>query len=54
MGVELGGALKNVLAIAAGIVAGKGLGASAHAALVTRGFAEMRRLGDVLGARTKR
>ncbi|WP_295559689.1 NAD(P)H-dependent glycerol-3-phosphate dehydrogenase [uncultured Hyphomicrobium sp.] len=50
-GVELGGALKNVLAIAAGIVDGKGLGASAHAALVTRGFAEMRRLGRALGAR---
>ncbi|WP_333793050.1 NAD(P)H-dependent glycerol-3-phosphate dehydrogenase [Hyphomicrobium sp.] len=51
IGVELGGALKNVLAIAAGIVDGKGLGASAHAAIVTRGFAEMRRLGRVLGAR---
>ncbi|HEX2840787.1 NAD(P)H-dependent glycerol-3-phosphate dehydrogenase [Hyphomicrobium sp.] len=51
VGVELGGALKNVLAIAAGIVDGKGLGASAHAALVTRGFAELRRLGRVLGAR---
>ncbi|MEI9902401.1 MAG: NAD(P)H-dependent glycerol-3-phosphate dehydrogenase [Hyphomicrobium sp.] len=51
IGVELGGALKNVLAIAAGIVDGKGLGASAHAALVTRGFAEMRRLGVALGAR---
>jgi glycerol-3-phosphate dehydrogenase (NAD(P)+) len=51
VGVELGGALKNVLAIAAGIVDGKGLGASAHAAIVTRGFAEMRRLGAVLGAR---
>ncbi|MGQ0673510.1 MAG: NAD(P)H-dependent glycerol-3-phosphate dehydrogenase [Hyphomicrobium sp.] len=50
-GVELGGALKNVLAIAAGIVDGKGLGASAHAALVTRGFAEMRRFGEALGAR---
>ncbi len=50
-GVELGGAVKNVLAIAAGIVDGKGLGASAHAALVTRGFAELRRLGDALGAR---
>jgi len=50
-GVELGGALKNVLAIAAGIVDGKALGASAHAALVTRGFAEMRRLGSALGAR---
>ncbi|KWT70985.1 Glycerol-3-phosphate dehydrogenase [NAD(P)+] [Hyphomicrobium sulfonivorans] len=51
VGVELGGALKNVLAIAAGIVDGQGLGASAHAALVTRGFAEMRRLGKALGAR---
>lgn len=50
-GVELGGALKNVLAIAAGIVDGKGFGASAHAALVTRGFAEMRRFGSALGAR---
>ena len=52
-GVQLGGALKNVLAIAAGIVDGKGLGASAHAALVTRGFAEMRRFGAALGARTE-
>ncbi len=51
IGVELGGAVKNVLAIAAGIVDGKELGASAHAALVTRGFAELRRLGDALGAR---
>lgn len=51
VGVELGGALKNVLAIAAGIVEGKGLGASAHAAIVTRGFAEMRRLGRVMGAK---
>ena len=51
VGVELGGALKNVLAIAAGIVEGRGLGASAHAALVTRGFAEMRRFGAALGAR---
>ena len=50
-GVELGGAIKNVLAIAAGIVDGKGLGASAHAGLVTRGFAELRRLGEALGAR---
>ena len=50
VGVQLGGAIKNVLAIAAGIVDGKGLGASAHAALVTRGFAEMRRLGAALGA----
>ncbi|MBU2580961.1 MAG: NAD(P)-dependent glycerol-3-phosphate dehydrogenase [Alphaproteobacteria bacterium] len=51
IGVELGGAVKNVLAIAAGIVDGKALGASAHAALVTRGFAELRRLGESLGAR---
>ena len=50
-GVELGGAIKNVLAIAAGIVDGKGLGASAHAALVTRGFAELRRCGAALGAK---
>ena len=50
-GVQLGGAVKNVLAIAAGIVEGKGLGASAHAALVTRGFAELRRFGEALGAR---
>ena len=53
IGVELGGAVKNVLAIAAGIVDGKGLGASAHAALVTRGFAEMRRFGEALGARAE-
>lgn len=51
VGVQLGGAVKNVLAIAAGIVEGKGLGASAHAALVTRGFAELRRFGEALGAR---
>jgi glycerol-3-phosphate dehydrogenase (NAD(P)+) len=51
LGAELGGAVKNVLAIAAGIVAGRGLGASAHAAIVTRGFAELRRFGEVMGAR---
>jgi glycerol-3-phosphate dehydrogenase (NAD(P)+) len=51
IGVQLGGAVKNVLAIAAGIVHGRGLGASAHAALVTRGFAELRRFGSTLGAR---
>jgi len=50
-GAEIGGALKNVYAIAAGIVMGKKLGASAHAALVTRGFAEMMRFGGALGAR---
>jgi glycerol-3-phosphate dehydrogenase (NAD(P)+) len=53
VGVQLGGAVKNVLAIAAGIVAGRELGASAHAALVARGFAEMRRLGAALGARAE-
>jgi glycerol-3-phosphate dehydrogenase (NAD(P)+) len=51
IGVQLGGAVKNVLAIAAGIVEGKGLGASAHAALVARGFAELSRFGAALGAR---
>ena len=51
VGAEIGGAVKNVYAIAAGIVAGKNFGASAHAALVTRGFAEMVRFGAALGAR---
>src|SRR5580693_10491674 len=50
-GVEIGGAAKNVLAIAAGIVVGKKLGASAQAALTTRGFSELTRLGRALGAR---
>ncbi len=50
-GAELGGALKNVIAIAAGIVMGAGLGDSARAALMTRGFAEMQRLALDLGAR---
>jgi glycerol-3-phosphate dehydrogenase (NAD(P)+) len=50
-GVEIGGAAKNVLAIAAGIVVGRGLGASAAAALTTRGFAELSRFGKALGAR---
>jgi glycerol-3-phosphate dehydrogenase (NAD(P)+) len=50
-GVEIGGAAKNVLAIAAGIVAGRGLGASAAAALVTRGFTALFRFGRALGAR---
>lgn len=49
-GVEAGGALKNVLAIAAGTVAGAGLGASAQAALVTRGFVELRRMAALFGA----
>lgn len=52
-GVEIGGAAKNVLAIAAGIVAGKKLGASALAALTTRGFAELMRLGLACGARAE-
>jgi glycerol-3-phosphate dehydrogenase (NAD(P)+) len=51
VGVELGGAIKNVLAIAAGVVAGRGLGESARAALIARGLAEMTRLGVALGAR---
>jgi glycerol-3-phosphate dehydrogenase (NAD(P)+) len=50
-GVEIGGATKNVLAIAAGIVAGRGLGASAAAALTTRGFAELVRFGRAHGAK---
>lgn len=51
IGVQLGGALKNVLAIAAGIVQGKGLGESAKAALITRGFAELSRLSVSQGAK---
>ncbi|MBC7137136.1 MAG: NAD(P)-dependent glycerol-3-phosphate dehydrogenase [Defluviimonas sp.] len=53
LGAELGGALKNVIAIAAGVVMGAGLGESARAALVTRGFAEMSRLALDLGARAE-
>jgi len=49
IGVELGGAVKNVLAIAAGIADGLGFGANARAALITRGLAEMARLGLVVG-----
>ncbi len=52
-GVEIGGAAKNVLAIAAGIVVGKKLGASAQAALTTRGFSELLRLGRACGARAE-
>ena len=52
-GVEIGGAAKNVLAIAAGIVVGKKLGASALAALTTRGFSELLRLGLACGARAE-
>jgi glycerol-3-phosphate dehydrogenase (NAD(P)+) len=50
-GVEIGGAAKNVLAIASGIVTGRDLGASASAALTTRGFAELSRFGKAFGAR---
>lgn len=51
VGVELGGAIKNVLAIAAGIADGLGFGANTRAALITRGLAEMVRLGTTLGGR---
>jgi glycerol-3-phosphate dehydrogenase (NAD(P)+) len=50
VGVEVGGAVKNVLAIATGIADGLGLGLNARAALITRGLAEMSRLGVALGA----
>ncbi len=53
VGVELGGTVKNVLAIAAGIVDGLGFGANARAALITRGLAEMMRLGTALNANPK-
>ncbi|WP_103257562.1 NAD(P)H-dependent glycerol-3-phosphate dehydrogenase [Tabrizicola aquatica] len=53
IGAELGGALKNVVAIAAGTVIGAGLGDSARAALMTRGYAEMVRLATALGARAE-
>jgi glycerol-3-phosphate dehydrogenase (NAD(P)+) len=52
-GVEIGGAAKNVLAIAAGIVAGRNLGASALAALTTRGFTELVRFGRAHGAKSE-
>jgi len=50
IGAELGGALKNVIAIACGVCMGAGFGESARAAVMTRGFAEMRRIGAKLGA----
>ena len=53
LGVELGGALKNVIAIASGISDGLGLGYSARAALITRGLAEMKRLGLAMGAKAE-
>lgn len=52
VGVQLGGAIKNVIAIAAGLADGLGFGANARAALITRGMAEMTRLGEALGANT--
>lgn len=53
IGVQLGGVVKNVLAVAVGISDGIQLGANARAALITRGLAEMMRLGEALGAETK-
>jgi len=53
IGAEAGGSIKNVLAIACGVVEGRGLGRSAHAALVTRGFAELTRLAVALGGRAE-
>jgi len=53
IGAEAGGAVKNVLAIACGVVEGKGLGRSAHAALITRGFAELTRLAVALGGQAE-
>ena len=53
IGAEVGGAIKNVLAIACGIVEGLELGKSAHAALIARGFAEMTRLGVAMGGRAE-
>lgn len=50
IGVELGGAVKNIIAIASGIVSGLGLGDNTQGALLTRGLVEIRRLGDVMGA----
>lgn len=53
IGAEIGGAVKNVLAIACGVVEGAGLGQNARAALIARGFAEMTRFGLARGARTE-
>jgi glycerol-3-phosphate dehydrogenase (NAD(P)+) len=53
IGAEIGGSVKNVLAIACAIVEAKGLGSSAHAALITRGFAELTRLATALGGRAE-
>lgn len=51
LGAQIGGAVKNVIAIACGVIHGKGLGESARAALVTRGLAEIARLGSAMGAK---
>ena len=53
IGAEAGGAVKNVLAIACGIVEGRGMGRSAHAALITRGFAELTRMAVALGGQAE-
>lgn len=53
VGAEIGGAVKNVLAIACGMAEGRNLGESARAALITRGFAELKRLGKAMGAKTE-
>jgi len=53
IGVAVGGAVKNVIAIACGIASGRGLGANAHAALLTRGLAEITRLAVACGGRTE-
>ena len=53
VGVEIAGAMKNVIAIGAGMADGMGLGLNARAALITRGLAEIRRLGEAMGARAE-
>jgi glycerol-3-phosphate dehydrogenase (NAD(P)+) len=53
IGAEAGGAVKNVLAIACGVVEGRGLGRSAHAGVITRGFAELTRMAVALGGRAE-
>ncbi len=53
VGAEIGGSVKNVLAIACGVVEGRGLGRSAHAALITRGFSELTRLALALGGQAE-
>ncbi|HCH96212.1 MAG TPA: glycerol-3-phosphate dehydrogenase, partial [Erythrobacter sp.] len=53
IGAEIGGSVKNVLAIACGVVGGLGLGQNARAALIARGYAEMLRFGETLGARAE-